>query len=181
MHSTITYEVQFMTMLSKPELIEQLNNTPPLVEQMIDSTIQIQPNGIEMTLQSVHTLQGTGSVAFDNSERKLPGTRQLEFQPDGWLNLKPGIYKIIYNEIVNLPLEIAAIARARSSLLRCGVILETAVWDAGYSGRSESLLIVHNPQGFKIKHNARIVQLIFFTLTSQSSEGYSGIYQNENK
>ena len=170
-----------MAMLSKPQLIEQLNNATPLVEQMIDSTIQTQPNGIEMTLQSVHALQGTGSIAFNNSERQLPGTTQLEFQPDGWLNLEPGIYKIIYNEIVNIPLGIAAIARSRSSLLRCGVTLETAVWDAGYSGRSESLLIVHNPQGFKIKQNARIVQLIFFTLTSQAGEGYSGIYQNENK
>ena len=167
-------------MLSKKELIEQLNKQPSMVEQMIDVSVQIQPNGIEMTLQSVHKLQGTGSIAFDNSERRLPGIKSLEFDQDGWLDLEPGIYKIIYNEVVNIPHNIAAIARARSSLLRCGVVLETAVWDAGYRGRSESLLIVHNPLGFRIKRNARIVQLIFFRLTSPVAEGYSGIYLNEN-
>ncbi len=170
-----------MTMLSKPELTAALNSQPPLVEQMIDQAVQTQPNGIEMTLQSVHKLKGSGSVAFDNSERQLPDTELLEFDPEGWVHLAPGIYKIIYNEIVNIPHDIAAIARARSSLLRCGVALETAVWDAGYSGRSESLLVVHNPDGFRLKRDARVVQLIFFKLSSQVGEGYSGIYQNENK
>ena len=148
---------------------------------MIDPAVQTQPNGVEMTLQSVHSLQGPGSVAFDNSERQLPDTEPLEFDMDGWLHLGPGIYKIIYNEIVNIPDGLAAIARARSSLLRCGVALETAVWDAGYSGRSESLLVVHNPASFRLKRNARVVQLIFFKLSSDVSEGYRGIYQNENK
>jgi dUTP pyrophosphatase len=170
-----------MTMLSKQELATALESQPPLVEQMIDPAVQIQPNGVEMTLQSVHTLQGLCSIAFDNSERRLPDTESLEFDDDGWLHLGVGIYKIIYNEIVNIPDGIAAIARPRSSLLRCGVALETAVWDAGYSGRSESLLVVHNPAGFRVKRNARVVQLIFFRLTSDVSEGYSGIYQNENK
>jgi dUTP pyrophosphatase len=168
-------------MLSKQELIQATNTQPPLVEHMIDPAIQVQPNGIEMTLQSVHKPKGAGSIAFDNSERQLPDTELLEFDRDGWLHLAPGIYKIIYNEVVNIPHGIAAIARARSSLLRCGVALETAVWDAGYSGRSESLLVVHNPDGFRLKRDARVVQLIFFKLSSSVDEGYSGIYQNENK
>ena len=168
-------------MLSQQELHHHLNTHPPLVEHMIDSTVQIQPNGSEMTLQHVHRLNGPGSIAFDNSERRLPKTQPLEFDTNGWLHLNPGIYKIIYNEVVNIPDGLAAIARARSSLLRCGVALETAVWDAGYSGRSESLLVVHNPGGFSIKRNARVIQLIFFRLSSRVSEGYSGIYQNENK
>ena len=170
-----------MTLLSKQELTTALSTKLPLVEQMIDPAVQTQPNGIEMTLQSVHSLQGPGSVAFDNSERQLPDTEPLEFDGDGWLHLGPGIYKVIYNEVVNIPEGLAAIARARSSLLRCGVALETAVWDAGYSGRSESLLVVHNPDGFRLKRNARVVQLIVFKLSSDVTEGYSGIYQNENK
>lgn len=168
-------------MLSKQQLIEALHTDPPLVEQMIDPAIQVQPNGIEMTLQSIHELEGTGSIAFDNSERRLPKARPLPFGPDGWLELGPGIYKVVYNEVVNIPHGMAAIARARSSLLRCGAALETAVWDAGYSGRSESLLVVHNPAGFRLKQNARIVQLVFFKLSSDVDEGYSGVYQHENK
>ena len=52
-------------------------------------------------------------------------------------------------------------------------------WDAGYHGRSQSLMMVYNPQGFRLQKNARIIQLIFFRLTSET-EGYSGTYQGEN-
>ncbi len=79
-------------------------------------------------------------------------------------------------------MNLAAIAKPRSSLIRCGgATLETAVWDAGYrGGRSESMLVVYNPAGFKLKKNARIMQLLFYTLNTEVEEGYSGVYQNEN-
>jgi len=67
---------------------------------------------------------------------------------------------------------LAAIAKPRSSLLRCGVTVETAVWDAGYSGRSESLLVVFNNNGFRLRKNARILQLLFFRLGEEVREGY---------
>jgi dUTP pyrophosphatase len=86
---------------------------------------------------------------------------------------------ITYNEIVHLPKDIMALGRPRSSLLRCGVSVGTAVWDAGYEGRSQSLLVVHHPQGFRVQKNARIIQLVFLTLTGESA-GYTGVYQGEN-
>ncbi|NJD75601.1 MAG: deoxyuridine 5'-triphosphate nucleotidohydrolase [Candidatus Methanoperedens sp.] len=165
-------------MLSHNELISLVDKK--LVELMIDPDIQVQPNGIELTLQSIEVHETSGSVAFDNSERKLPATRNIDFGPDGWVHLPEGSYKIIFNEIVNIPKNFAAIAKPRSSLLRCGVTVETAVWDAGYSGRSESLLVVYNKKGFNVKKNARLLQLLFFRLGQEVEKGYSGAYQNEN-
>jgi len=49
------------------------------------------------------------------------------------------------------------------------------------AGAARACWWVHNPAGFRLKRNARVVQLIFFRLSSDVSEGYSGIYQNENK
>ncbi len=167
-------------MLSHDELIFLINKNPPLVEQMMDQNIQVQPNGIELTLQRVEIHEGPGSIAFDNSERELPPTKNMDFDNKGWIHLPKGSYKIVFNEIIDMPKNIAAIAKPRSSLLRCGATVETAVWDAGYRGRSESLLIVHNDKGFKIKKNARLIQLLFFRLYKEVREGYSGIYQNEN-
>ncbi len=167
-------------MLSHNELVSLINEKPPLVEKMIDPDTQIQPNGIELTLQRVEIHEGPGSIAFDNSQRKLPTTRMLDFNEEGWLDLPEGSYKIIFNEIVNIPKNIAAIAKPRSSLLRCGVTIGTAVWDAGYSGRSESLLVVYNKKGFSVKKDARVLQLLFFRLGEEVGKGYSGIYQNEN-
>lgn len=73
-----------------------------------------------------------------------------------------------------------AMALPRSSLLRCGATLDTAVWDPGYNGRSQSLLVVHNPHGIRIKKNARLMQLIFICMREVAHKAYSGIYQGEN-
>jgi dUTP pyrophosphatase len=35
-----------------------------------------------------------------------------------------------------------AIGVPRTSLIRCGVTTETGIWNAGYEGRSESLMVV---------------------------------------
>lgn len=169
-----------MTLLSSNELRKLVQASPSLLENAVDIETQIQPNGLELTLREVRTIEGTGAVDFDNSERKLPETKTLEFGSDGWIHLSKGIYKVIFNETVNIPMNLAAIAKPRSSLIRCGVTLETAVWDAGYRGRSESMLVVYNTAGFRLKKNARIMQLLFYTLDSDVEKGYSGIYQNEN-
>ena len=94
--------------------------------------------------------------------------------------LTPGPYLITFNEIVNIPRRMMALGRPRSSLLRSGVAIHTAVWDAGYSGRSQALLTVHHPGGFRLQRNARIAQLVFFTLTAPDATGYAGRYQQEN-
>jgi dUTP pyrophosphatase len=94
------------------------------------------------------------------------------------MELSQGQYVITFNEIVHLPKNIMALARTRSSLLRCGVTIETAVWDAGYEGRSQSLMVVHNRYGFRLKKDAKVIQLIFFRLTGET-EGDQGIFQGE--
>ena len=103
----------------------------------------------------------------------------LVFDGLGYIDLVPGAYIVTYNEIVHLPKNIMALARPRSSLLRCGVTVGTAVWDAGYSGRSQSLMVVYNSLGFRLQRNARIIQLVFFKLTGET-ESYNGAYQGEN-
>ncbi len=150
-----------------------------MVEGYIDPDAQLQPNGFDITLRDISLLQTAGQIAVSNSQRAVSELARLEFDAEDFIDLKPGVYSITYNEIVHLPNNVMALARPRSSLLRCGVTVGTAVWDAGYSGRSESLLVVYNPQGFRIQRNARIVQLVFFRLLGET-DGYQGTYQNEN-
>jgi dUTP pyrophosphatase len=87
---------------------------------------------------------------------------------------------VTYNEVVNLPRNLMALAMPRSSLLRCGVSIHNAVWDAGYSGRSQSLMVVYYPQGFWLYRNARVVQMVFLSLSREVAEGYQGMFQGEN-
>ena len=104
----------------------------------------------------------------------------LSFDETGWLHLPPGAYQVVFNETVDLPNDLMALGRPRSSLCRCGVTLGTAVWDAGYRGRSTALLLVENPAGFRVQRDARLMQLVFFSLTAATARGYDGAYQDEN-
>jgi dUTP pyrophosphatase len=151
-----------------------------LVEDMIDIETQTQMCGLELTLQKIERFASPGALAFENKERSLPATESLEFDSSGWISLLPGAYLVTFNEIVSIPKDAAALARARSSLLRCGASLETALWDPGYRGRSQSLLVVYNPEGLRLKKNARLMQLIFLRLEKEAEKVYSGRYQGEN-
>lgn len=165
--------------LSKPDIHQLLQHEPPLVEGWINLEEQVQPNGIDFTLREVALLQSPGKIAVANSQRLVSDLAPLVFDGLGFIDLMPGAYVVTYNEIVHLPKNIMALATPRSSLLRCGVTINTAIWDAGYSGRSQSLMVIYNPQGFRLQRNARIVQLVFLKLT-QETEGYQGAYQGEN-
>ena len=165
--------------LSKPDIQRLLQQEPPLVEGCINLEEQVQPNGIDLTLREVALLQSSGKIAAADSQRLVSDLAPLVFDGLDFVDLIPSAYIVTYNEIIHLPKNIMALATPRSSLLRCGVTINTAVWDAGYSGRSQSLMIVYNPQGFRLQRNARIVQLMFLPLTGET-EGYQGIYQGEN-
>jgi len=165
--------------LSRHDIHKLLQLEPPLIEGYIDLEAQLQPNGFDLTLRQIALLQTAGRIAISNSQRLVSDLAPLVFDGLDFIDLTPGAYIITYNEIVHLPNNVMALARPRSSLLRCGVTVNTAVWDAGYSGRSQSLMVVYNPQGFRVQRNVRIVQLVFLRLTGET-EGYHGAYQDEN-
>ena len=168
-----------MTALSKIDILNLINQRPPLVQDYISLEEQVQPNGLDLTLREIAMMQTWGKIAKSNAERQLPELSPLVFDGLGYMDLIPGSYVITFNEIVNLPKNVMALGAPRSSLLRCGVNVHMAVWDAGYSGRSRSLMVVHNPMGFRVQKNARIAQLVFFRLSGET-DGYNGAYQGEN-
>jgi len=141
---------------------------------------QFQPCGIDITLKEIYSFKNAGVIDFDNKERVISEVEPVGFVGDR-VELKPGAYKVIFNEYVKIPKDVAGLCLPRSSLLRCGVGLNCAVWDPGYEGRSEALLIVHNQHGIKFKKNAKIGQMIFIKLANATSTLYSGQYKGENK
>jgi len=163
--------------LSRQDIHRLLQQEPPLLEGYIDLEAQVQPNGVDLTLREVAMLQSSGKIAV--SERLVPDLAPLVFDGLGFIDLMPGPYIITYNEIVHLPNNIMALAQPRSSLLRSGVTMHGAVWDAGYSGRSQSLMVVHNSRGFRLQKDAAVVQLVFTRLTGDT-DSYTGAYQGEN-
>ncbi|MFC1872189.1 deoxyuridine 5'-triphosphate nucleotidohydrolase [Chloroflexota bacterium] len=167
------------SILSKKEVAALINSKPPLLEDYLNLAVQLQPGGFDCSLKDVARLDSAGVIPTTNQGRVIAETSPLAFDRDGFLNLSPGCYIITLNEVVNIPKDITALAFPRSSLLRCGVTVNSAVWDAGYSGRSRALMTVQNPLGFHIQQNARLIQMVFFRMDS-ATEGYNGIYQGEN-
>jgi dUTP pyrophosphatase len=151
----------------------------PLIEAYLDLDQQIQPNGFDLTLARISRLVGAGSLPAESAGRRLPELQEIDLPDDAPVHLEPGPYQIGFNEIVRMPVGAMALGRARSSLNRSGVTIHTAVWDAGYVGRSTALLSVLNPAGFAVGRNARVLQLIFLDLSEAVRQGYSGAYQNE--
>ena len=163
--------------LNREEILALITVDRPLVEGYIDLGSQVQPNGFDLSVMQVARFVSPGQLGVLDEHRVLSDTEPLVFDESGWMELGPGPYLVTFNEVVNLPPDLMALGRPRSSLLRSGVSLHTAVWDAGYHGRSRSMLTVHHPGGFRLQRDSRLAQLVFFRLSRPPAEGYQGRYQ----
>ena len=169
--------------LDRASILQLISNPPPgrppLVEGLTSLEEQLQPCGLDFSLFRVDRLKSAGRMGSAPGDRELPHYQPLEFSADGWLHLEAGAYLATFNEVVNIPLDLVALAFPRSSLLRSGVSLPTSIWDPGYSGRSQALLTVANPAGYHLQRNARLMQMLFLRLAQPVEQGYQGRYQGE--
>lgn len=151
------------------------------VSEHVSSTTeaQIQPNGVDLTLDAIFEPLEPGRITRNGTEigkrRRLHGEELDRKAPETYY-LEPGGYVVRYDEIVRIPDGHVGFIYPRSSLLRNGCMLDTAVWDAGYEGRGEGLLQVGHE--IEIEQGARIGQ---FVVADAAHEGlYDGTYQGEN-
>ena len=158
-----------------------IQSSPPLVAGYVDLESQLQPNGLDLTLHSVRRLLEPGHLGTTNAQRHLPASELVPFDPQGMVRLGPAPYLAAFNEVLHLSQQIMALGKARSSLLRSGVAIHNAVWDAGYEGQSQALMVVYNPHGFTVTRDARVLQLVFFTLESATEAPYQGNFQGERQ
>ena len=143
------------------------------VEPLRDS--QVQPNGVDLTLDAVFEQVSPGRLVRGGKE--IGERRALE--PSGeppTVTLSPGGYVVRYREVVTIPDDHVGFILPRSSLMRNSCMVNTAVWDAGYSGRGEGLLQVHHE--IELEPGARIAQLVL--ARAEHETVYDGSYQGEN-
>lgn len=133
---------------------------------------QKQPNGVDLTIDSVYRQTESGSIRRNG---KTIGDRTAVNTDDGTYNLFPRHYIVVYGETITIPEQHIGFVLPRSSLLRNSCMLNTAVWDSGYQGRGEGLLVVNHE--ISIESGARIGQLV---LAEANHDGtYDGTYQDE--
>jgi len=157
-----------------------------VAEQVTPTTDeQVQPNGVDLRLESVHDQREPGRIGRDGKEvgdraRRTPDTvaegESADADERGVHRLSPGGYVVRYAETISVPEDHVGFVYPRSSLLRNSCTLDTAVWDAGYEGRGEGLLEVHHD--VEIEDGARIAQ--FVLAEADAAGSYDGSYQGEN-
>ncbi|MEM1541465.1 MAG: deoxyuridine 5'-triphosphate nucleotidohydrolase [Ignisphaera sp.] len=157
-----------LVVLSPETLISVLG----LLKENIDCS------GMKLHLDEVFSFVDRGGL-YSNS-KKLSNVYEIKPNEEGIYVLAPGGYRIRYREIVKVPENTIAIAIPRSTLLRIGATIHTAVWDPGYEGRGEGLLVVFNNHGIEIEHGAQIAQLVFISLDRITRYIYRGSYFREN-
>lgn len=152
-----------------------------IIDGAIDVSIQSQPGGFDLTLSQIHKFISPGTIDFDNTDRQVSETEIMDFGYDDSIFLEPGTYKIVFNEVVKIPLFATGFCFPRSTLLRSGVIAIGAVWDSGFVGVGESVMMVGNKNGFIVKRNARLMQLVLIKndVAVDEKDAYSGVYKEK--
>ncbi|MGI0091794.1 MAG: dCTP deaminase domain-containing protein [Nitrososphaerales archaeon] len=150
----------------------------PLIQKVIqaDSGEQKQPAGYDVTVSKINSYPKTkfnlGLAKGENSSLEAVPLINDYFE----LN-ELGAYFVELNEITSIPRDAIGILLPRSTLLRNGLDVRTALFDPGYSGQPKVMLVCHRP--VRIQRFARIGQLIILKSDREFSSQYSGQYQGE--
>ncbi len=131
--------------------------------------------GLKLTLHSIYRYKGPGFLGL--SSRKLPEYDEIRCDPI--CRLKPSPYFIRYNEYIRIPNGYMGLAIPRSSLIRMGATIYTAVWDPGYEGRGAGMLVVYNPHGIELEKNTQVAQLVLIKMSGETKYYYRGVFKGE--
>ncbi|MFH1801520.1 MAG: hypothetical protein ABH804_01665 [archaeon] len=164
-------------MLGTKELLRLVRENK-LVENLSQRELENpEGSGFDLRLGEVFVIEG-GEAFLGEVERHTPRAGSVaKFGEQKDFILKPGDFVLVKTiEKVNLPSDIAAIFRPRSTLQRCGVGLFTATASPGYSGELTFGMANLGKNNFKIEIGARFVHILFFKTGENFSE-YRGQWQ----
>jgi len=164
-------------MIGTKELLE-LVKEQNLVEDLCDRELENPEGaGFDLRVGEVFIIEG-GEAFLGESERHTPKAGSIaKYGEKKEIVLKPGDYVLIKTiEKVNLPKDVAAIFRPRSTLQRSGIGLFTATASPGYCGELTFGMCNLGKNDFRLELGARVVHILFFK-TSENHSEYRGQWQ----
>jgi deoxycytidine triphosphate deaminase len=130
--------------------------------------------GYDLTLKEVKQIIG-GTVLSDKTE-VLPYLQVPTFGKDGKTiyTLSPGSYSLTFEQGIKLPTNKTAFIRHRSSIVRCGGIITSGIFDPGFEvDEMGAVLVVTRPLNIEV--GARVAQVYVFE--NNEADAYSGQWQ----
>jgi dCTP deaminase len=148
-----------VTVLSDQTILRLLD-TGELSIDPLDIDSQIQPSSVDLTLAG-HTIP--------LNERYAPKTDQEE------VTFRPGeAYLGSTREHIDLPEDVCAMLKGRSSIGRKGVQIHTAGWiDAGFHGELTLEVVNFSKEPQTFKRGTRFCQLVLLPLDDTPNESYA--------
>lgn len=131
--------------------------------------------GYDLTVKEIKKVNGgivmADKTIVENYSEILPQTNA-----NGKLiyKLEPGTYSLTFEQGVKLPTNRTAFIRHRSSILRCGGIITSGVYDSGFEVDEMGAVLIAT-QPIIIERGARVAQIIVFE--NYEAEAYSGQWQ----
>ena len=130
--------------------------------------------GYDLTLKEVKRING-GTVLSDKTiVDSYTGVTEYELEGRVRFSLEPGTYSLTFEQGVKLPSNKTAFIRHRSSILRCGGIITSGVYDPGFEVDEMGAVLIAT-QPIMIEKGARVAQIIIFD--NSEAQLYDGQWQ----
>lgn len=128
--------------------------------------------GYDLTLKGVKKING-GIVMSDKTIVEDYTEVMPQTNANGKLiyKLEPGTYSLTFDQGVKLPTNRTAFIRHRSSVLRCGGIITSGIYDSGFEVDEMGAVLVAT-QPIIIEKGARVAQ--FYVFENYEAEAYNG-------
>lgn len=134
----------------------------------------VQANGVDLSIGELFELEGLSVIGNDEYEKAK--RREVGLVDGSYRVSLDSAYVVVYGEKITIPENHVGLVFPRSRLMRCGLDVQTAVWDSGYSGVGEGGLVVG--QDARLAEDLRVAQIVFIR-TEELSEHYDGSHQGE--
>lgn len=133
--------------------------------------------GYDLTVKGIKKIEG-GAVMQDKTSVAdyIDVTPTVTSEGKFIYKLEPGTYSLTFDQGCKLPSNMTAFIRHRSSMLRCGAIITSGVYDPGFEvDEMGGVMIV--TQSMIVEKGARVAQIIMFE--NNEAELYNGQWQKE--
>ena len=141
----------------------------------------VQQQGIDVRVDKVFSISSSGSIPA-RGKTVLPDRYEImSYVDDNKYHLDPGYYELELIEGCEIPCDAVLNFKTRSSLVRCGALVHSGQFDAGFkTDRMGCFLQVLLP--ITIERGSRIAQAIVTQTANVDDESlYSGQWQGDKQ
>jgi len=155
------------------ELIKSKN----LVEGLNEKEINFEGCGVDLRIGEIYEMLSNKGFLHIKT-RKTPNFKLIAKYEKGKskkVSLRPGkTYSATTIEIINTPEDLFGWFIPRSTLYKCGIVVQGIRTDPGYKGKFSFIMINASKKLFEIEMGARIANMVFHKV-----EGKANLYKGQ--